>query len=151
MKSMIEVVREFIKSCPYLVDFEKGMNVIGVDFLGEDPETYTIENVPVDPVVKEYIDGSCEKRFAFVFASKEYYGKDAMLNIENIGFYEDFSLWLKKCTMENHLPKLEGGRSALKIEATLTPYLFEVEPGADVARYQIQCVMHYYEPALTGI
>lgn len=145
MKAMIAVVRDFIKTCPYLTDYEKGMQEIGVDFLGEEPETYVVENVPVDPIVKYYTDGSAEKRFAFVFASKEFYGRDALTNIENIGFYEAFAAWLTVKTRSRDLPITEDGKVILSIEPTITPYVFNTE--MDAARYQIQCMLYYYEPA----
>ena len=147
MKPLIEVVRDFIKTCPYLPEFESGVKQIGVDFLGGDPETYVVESMPVDPVVKTYVNGDAEKQFGFIFASKEYYGRDAIINIENLGFYDNFAVWLTQQTLFRKLPKLDGGRTALSMEATLTPYLFDVDPDASVARYQIQCVLKYFEPA----
>lgn len=145
MKSVIEVIKDFIKTCPYLQDFEDGIKNIGVDYLDEKPDAYVIESVPVNPIVKYYTDGSAEKQFAFVFASKEYYGRDAMTNIENIGFYEKFSSWLMHKTRMRELPDLGEGREAWSVQATLTPYLFDIDPEMDVARYQIQCVLNYYE------
>lgn len=145
---MIDIVREFIKTCPYLPELEDGIRKISVDYLEEAAETYVIETVPVDPVVQAYTDGSMDKQFGFILASKEYYGRDAMMNIENLGFYEQFASWLEQKTRMRQFPALEDGRQILSIQADLTPFLFDIDPEMDMARYQIQCVMQYYEPRI---
>ncbi|MEG1433038.1 chloramphenicol resistance protein [Eubacterium sp.] len=142
MKTIVGGIRDFIKNeCPCLDEFYKG---IGVDLLGEEAGSYAIETVPVDPIIKQYIDGSSERRFSFNFISKKWYGTDAIENIENIGFFDAFSEWLDECTENQCFPVVPDGYKVRKIFATTTPYLFDDE--ADVARYQIQCQMNYFKP-----
>lgn len=139
--ALMEAVREFIKKCPYLEDFNRE---IGVDYLGEGMTTYVLENTPVDPIVQGYTDGSSERRFAFVFASREPYGEDTIINLENIEFYEHMAAWMEACTLKGELPELGGGRQALSMKAMTTPYLYTAD--LDKARYQIQCELIYYQP-----
>lgn len=61
-------------------------NPINVDHLGEEPEQYSIEVVPCSPIIKRYSDGSAKMQYLFIFASRNHYGEDKMLNIENLDF-----------------------------------------------------------------
>lgn len=133
-------VREFVKSCPFLVEFNKG---IGVDHLGVDDTSYMISPVPAKKILKSYIDGSSDRQYVFVFASREAYGPDVVQNLENIGFYEQFEGWLEECALEKALPDLGEGKNAKKIEAQSTGYLYNTEVGRGV--YQIQCRLVYYQ------
>jgi len=136
---IIEKIREYFLDCPILDEYAR----LNIDFLGVEPTQYTIEGQPVNPVIQKYVDGGVLKQYVFVFGSREYYGADVLQNIENSGFYEQFSSWLDEQSEKGNLPKLEGGKKALKIEALTTGYLFNASE--DNARYQIQCRLIYYE------
>lgn len=136
--SIIEAIRTFVLLCPFLKD-----GIINVDFLGDQPTEYTIDGVPTAEVVRKYADGGTLKRYTFIFASREYYGENALKNIENNNFYEDFSKWLEKQNNEGILPLLDNGRTSQKIEALTPGYLFD--SSTNNARYQIQCRLTYYE------
>ena len=69
--TIIEAVRNYIKTCPYLKEFEDEVVKINVDKLEEDSTVYSIDESVFDPIVKTYIDGSSERQFVFVFASRE--------------------------------------------------------------------------------
>ena len=86
-KSIVECIREFVSKCPYLPRYNKG---IGVNYLGEDTQSYMIEAVPCNPIVKEYITGQSIRQFQFCFASRETYSKNVLDNLENSAFYEHF-------------------------------------------------------------
>ncbi|MEG1106603.1 MAG: chloramphenicol resistance protein [Eubacterium sp.] len=143
-KAIIGAVHDFIeKQCPLLDKLVEG---IGVDLLGEGVPCYVIENTACDPIIEKYVDGSADKRFAFVFAANGFYGIDVILNIENIGFFEDFSHWMDVCTRKRVFPNLGDGRVVQEMNATITPYLYDEQ--ADVARYQVQCELIYFQPAV---
>lgn len=144
-KPIVEAVVEFLQGCPHLEKLKAGLSV---DFMKEKPgkpPTFVIESVPVNPIIRSYIGGSARKQFVFVFASKEWYGRDIVQNIKNIGFYEDFSAWLDEQSRNRNLPVLEDGKKALSIKALTTPFIIDNE--IDKARYQIQCRLEYFEPA----
>ncbi|MEG1411476.1 MAG: chloramphenicol resistance protein [Bacilli bacterium] len=136
----IESVRNYIKECPHLSEFHKGINV---NYLGEEDDSYCIEETPANPIIKKYIDGSTVRRFLFVFASKEAFGQDVMQNIENSGFYEKFATWLEEESNKGNLPILGKGKEARKIQANTNGYLFNAE--MDRASYQIQLELIYYQ------
>ena len=50
-KTIVEGIRDFIKECPYLNEFHKG---ISVDYLGEKTSSYSIEGIPTQPIIKRY-------------------------------------------------------------------------------------------------
>lgn len=138
--TIVESIRDYIKECPYLSDFNKGINV---NYLGSEDASYCIEEIPGKPIIKKYIDGSSVRRFQFVFASKEAYGQDVLQNIDNSCFYENFAKWLEEETKKNNLPRLEVGKQSQSIKANTTGYLFNAE--MDRASYQIQCELIYFQ------
>ena len=136
---IIESVKNFILTCPCLVE----LAAINVDFLPESPDTYSIEEVPASSVLQTYLDGSQERQFVFVFASRFYYSDETRNNIENSGFYEDFSDWLDEQTKAGNFPVMRDGLTPSKIEAISSGYLFDVAGDLSNARYQIQCRLIY--------
>lgn len=137
---IIESIRNYIKTCPYLSEFSKGINV---DFLDENTVSYSIEDVPAKPILKKYVDGSSKRQHLFIFTSRESYGSDVFQNIENSGFYEDFSNWIELKNNKGELPILEVDKESIKIETLTTGYAFETS--IDKARYQIQCRLIYMQ------
>ena len=136
---IIESVKNFILTCPCLEE----LSAVNVDFLPESPDTYSIEEVPTNSVIQTYLDGSQERQFVFVFASRFYYSDETRNNIENCGFYEDFSDWLDEQTESGNFPQMRDGLTPTKIEAISSGYLFDVSGDLSNARYQIQCRLTY--------
>ena len=137
--TIIESVKNFILSCPLLTDLKR----LNIDFLPEDPDTYSIENIPAVEIIKTYLDGSTERQFVFVFAARMFYSEEVRNNIENSGFYEKFAEWLEEQTEADNLPVLTGGKTASKVEAMSSGYLYDIAGDLSNARYQIQCRLIY--------
>lgn len=135
---IIDSIRDFIKECPHIDDFHKGINI---DYLNEDATSYSIISVPSDPILKKYINGDTERQLLFVFASREYYSNEIFQNLENIGFHEKFSEWMEHQSSIGVLPILDEGKVAKKLEAITTGYAFDAE--MDKCQYQIQCRLTY--------
>lgn len=145
--SVIESVRAFINGCPHLDEFNA---VVGVEYLPEDEKSYIIgASITDNPIVKSYVNGDKVKRFNFVFASREYFGKDNVENMDVAGFYEHFSEWLEECNINGTLPKLSDGKEARRIEALTNGYVFNQTETK--AQYQIQCRLTYYQKKTGGI
>lgn len=136
--TIIEAVREYLKECPVL-NGER----LNVDFLPADAATYSVDVVPVQPILKQYIDGSSQRQFTFVFATRTYYGDMPRQQLDNLGLFETFAEWLEEQNRARHFPDLEAGRSVQKMEVTTSGYVFA--PDTDTARYQIQCKMTYFQ------
>jgi len=136
----MEAVRSWLRTYGPL---SKGR--IGVDFLPEDKQTYSVDSVPGPEIIKRYMDGSALKQFDFVIASREFYGDSIGQNSDNLRWYEEFSAWvIQQNRRPKNLPALSEGRQARSVEVTTSGYPFQMsQDGA--ARYQIQLKMTYYE------
>lgn len=137
--AIIEAIRDFIKTCP-LIDKN---NRINVDYLGNEPIEYTIDPVPTTKRISTNIDGSSERQQLFNFASREYYSREVAQNIANSKFYEDFSEWLDEQSEKDILPNLGNGKTATRIEAVTSGYLYSTTTGLNNAKYNIQCRLVY--------
>ncbi|MCE9656518.1 chloramphenicol resistance protein [Clostridium celatum] len=137
---IIESLKDYISTCPYLYEFNKEINV---DYLDDDSTTYSIEEVPCEPIIKKYLNGDTKRQYDFIFASRESYGPDVFQNIENSGFYEDFASWIEEESFNNNLPDLGEGREPIKIEVSTTGYAFQTD--INQARYQIQLKLIYFQ------
>ena len=137
--NIIESVKNFILTCPFLSE----LAAVNIDFLPDSTDTYSIEEVPAQSVLQTYLDGSQERQYVFVFASRFYYSDETKNNIENSGFYENFSDWLDEQTQRGNLPIMRDGLTPTKVEALSSGYLFDVAGDLSNARYQIQCQLIY--------
>lgn len=137
--SLTENLFNYFRACP-LVDTANKLNF---NFLGPEPTEYTIEEVPETPIVKRYVSGSSIRQKTFYFASRESYGEDARVQIENSGFYEQMQAWVEKQDQKRVYPVLLDGQRAMKIECLSSGYLFTSEE--DAAKYQIQLQLTYFQ------
>lgn len=140
--TVIGSIRNFIKKCPYLEEFEGAIR-IGVDYLDKESTNYSLEKVPCNPIIKKYVDGSCKKQELFIFTSRESYGPDIINNLNNINFYENLVSWLEEKNRTGDLPILDGKREVEKIEILTNGYAFQTD--VDKAQYQIQLRLIYIE------
>lgn len=137
MANVIEYIRNVIKTCPLL---EEGKRV-NVDYIGQSM-SYSIDALPCDPIIENYVDGGTKKQFQFAFTSKEEYDEDSRVNIENSGFFEKFEEWLQKLgNWKNPLPDMEAKKLPIKFETLNKGYLYDVEE--HLARYRIECRLIY--------
>mgnify|MGYP000898985119 CR=1 FL=1 len=135
MSSLIDGVRTFILTCPFL---EEGR--VNVDYLGEEME-YSVDPLPCDPIVNRYVDGGAKKQFQFAFTSQEEYDQDARINIENSGFFQEFDEWLEEQSRKDIFPLLEEGKNPISVATLNSGYLYDVN--GDKARYRIECRLIY--------
>ena len=73
MSNLINSVRDYILTCPFLSDWR-----VNVDYLGTGME-YSIDPLPCDPIIQRYTDGGSKKQFQFAFTSREEYDQDAIV------------------------------------------------------------------------
>ncbi len=137
---IIDSLRTYIRQCPYLDTFNNAIRV-NVNYLEPSPDTYSIEEIPIDPILKKYINGDSIRQYAFIFTSREPYGADVLQNIDNSGFYENFASWVENNNDNGIFPILEDGLEPLEIKVTSTGYAFAVTE--DTAQFQIQMRLKY--------
>lgn len=139
---IIDSIRNYIKTCPCLEKFNGAVRV-NVNYLDDNSTTYSLEEVPSNPLLKTYLDGSSINKFDFVFCSREPYGSDVLQNIDNSGFYEDFSNWIYEKNLKREFPILGENLEAMEITTTSTAYAIAVDE--DSARYQISLSLKYFK------
>lgn len=113
---------------------------INVDFLSNEPIEYVIEPIPIEPILRQYADGSSLRQFVFQFGSREYFGADVIQNMKNTEFYEDFSALIEDNNKKGVLPKIKGIQS---IECLNNGTINE--DNTDNAKYVIQMRITYYK------
>lgn len=137
---IIDALRNYIRNCPHLDTFNNAIKV-NVNYLEGNPDTYSIEEVPINPIVRKYVNGDSIRQYAFIFTSREPYGIDVLQNIDNSGFYEKFADWIENNNDKGIFPLLDNGLEPLAIEVTSTGYAFAVTE--DTAQFQIQLRLKY--------
>ena len=113
---------------------------INVDFLSNKPIEYVIEPIPMEPIIRQYADGSSLRQFVFQFGSREFYGADVIQNMRNTEFYEDFSALIENNNKKGVLPNIKGIQS---IECLNNGTINE--DNTNNAKYVIQMRITYYK------
>ena len=113
---------------------------INVDFLSNKPIEYVIEPIPMEPIIRQYADGSSLRQFVFQFGSREFYGADVIQNMRNTKFYEDFSALIENNNKKGVLPNIKGIQS---IECLNNGTINE--DNTNNAKYVIQMRITYYK------
>ncbi|WP_294174076.1 chloramphenicol resistance protein [uncultured Clostridium sp.] len=142
---IIESIRNYIRNLECLDTFNNAIRV-NINYLEENPDTYSIEEVPINPIIKKYINGDSIRQYAFIFTSREPYGVDILTNIDNSGFYEKLGNEIERNNENEIFPLLDDGLEPLKIEVTSTGYAFAVTE--DTAQFQIQLKLKYFKKGM---
>ena len=136
---MTENIRKWLRSCP-LVSKNDEFNI---NFLSEQPMSYTIDSVPGNIILKRYLSGDTVRQKAFVIASRSEYSNDVLTNIETEGFWDSFEQWIESQNRLRKFPAAEENQQIQKIDITSSHYVYSTGP--DTARYQIQITITYYQ------
>ena len=136
---MIEEIRNyFLKNVTLAKEFD---NILA-DFLGDEATSYTIEPIPVEPVLRQYRDGGSLNQYVFQFGSREFYDNSVAQNINNLGFYEKFQEEIETNNKNGVLPDIKGIQN---IECLNNGTIQDVQNGT--AKYVIQMRITYEKEA----
>lgn len=136
---MVDKIREyFLENVTLAQEFD---NILA-DFLGDDATSYTIEPIPIEPVLRQYRDGGSLNQFVFQFGSREFYDNSVAQNINNLGFYEKFQEEIETNNKNGVLPEITGIQS---IECLNNGTIQDVQSGT--AKYVIQMRITYEKEA----
>lgn len=100
-KSNMELIKEFIETCPLL---NKGK--VNLDYIKEKSQSYSIDETPVEPVLNEFRDGGRRLQIQFDFSIQASFS--ALENIKNSKFCDDFTKWIYQQNNKDNLPKIDG-------------------------------------------
>ncbi|NFN94929.1 chloramphenicol resistance protein [Clostridium botulinum] len=137
---IIEGLRKYMLNCPCLDTFNNAIRV-NVNYLASEADTYSIEEVPCEPILKKYLDDSSLRQYLFVFTSREPYSSNEVQNIENSGFYEKFADWIEIQNEKEVFPTLGENMECTEIKVISSGYAFAVSE--NTAQYQIQLRLKY--------
>ena len=100
-KSKIQLIKEFIESCPLLKNGK-----VNVDYIKDKPQSYSIDETPATTVLIQYPDGGSRNQILFDFSIQASFS--ALENIKNSKFCDDFTTWIKEQDKTGDLPKIDG-------------------------------------------
>ena len=86
---------------------------LNVNFLSNDVNNYSLDKIPTEPQVEQWILGASIKRDLYSFRSRMNYSADTISNIENIGFYETFEKKIEERNKANILPDIDNIESVM--------------------------------------
>ena len=100
-KSNMELIGEFIETCPFL---NKGK--VNLDYIKEKPQSYSIDETPVEPVLNYFPDGGRRLQIQFDFSIQSNFS--ILENIKNSKFCDDFMKWIYEQDRDGNLPNIDG-------------------------------------------
>lgn len=134
-KSKMELIKEFIETCPYL---NKGK--IDVDYLKDDINSYAIVQATTTPIVTKYRGGGSLRQIAFDFVVQAPISSRNITNLANSKFGEDFMSWIEEQDDNRNLPKIPNVQH---IQCTSPSYI--LQRTNTQATYIIQMNCTYYQ------
>ena len=134
----------------YLLNVIKTINTntkqINANMLSNQPNNYSLDKIPVDTEIEQWIIGNVVHRDVFSFRSRMAYSQDTINNLKNIGFFEQFEKIIKSNNDEGVLPDIYGIES---IECLNCGTMNNNE--TNTAEFDIQIQITYREDNFEGI
>lgn len=134
-KSKMELIKEFIETCPYL-----NKDKIDVDYLKDDVNSYAIVQATTTPIVTKYKGGGSLRQIAFDFVVQAPVSSRNIENLANSKFGEDFMNWIEEQDGKRNLPKINNIQH---IQCTSPSYI--LQRTNTQATYIIQMNCTYYQ------
>lgn len=115
---------------------------INADFLGIEVNNYSLNKIPTISTIEEDITGSRICRDVYSFRARNPYSSDRLINLKNIGFFEEFESIIKSNNDEGVLPEIDGIESIACLNAGTFNYADE---SMKTAVFDIQLQITYEE------
>ena len=84
---------------------------INANMLSNEPNNYSLDNIPTSSTVEEWITGTKVCRDVYSFRSRVGYSQDTIENLINVGFFEIFEKLISSNNEKGILPNIEGIQS----------------------------------------
>lgn len=81
---------------------------INADMLEEKVENYSLNKIPTRSTVERWVTGTEIRQDVYTLRSRKAYSQDVIVNLENIGFFEEFENAIKDNNEKGVLPEIEG-------------------------------------------
>ena len=143
-KAIIDCIKEYYKSCPYLSDLAK----INVDYLNidsKDFEYWSLEQLEAPIILKKNVLGTkTERQCLFILASRSFFNPLVdKQNIENLHLFEKIAEWTYQNNKKGIRPILNDDETSLKIEIISGGSLYGTDKSNTIARYQMEGKLIY--------
>lgn len=84
---------------------------INADMLSKDINDYSLDKIPTNTDIEQWIIGDIIKQDTFSFRCRKPYSQDTSNNLENIGFFERFENVIRSNNEAGVLPDINGIQS----------------------------------------
>lgn len=81
---------------------------INADMLGNKIDDYSLNKLPVNTEVEQWIIGIVKRKDVYSFRSRKSYSQDTINNLLNIGFFEKFENLIKYNNDRGILPEIDN-------------------------------------------
>ena len=81
---------------------------INANMLSNRIEDYSLDKIPVNTEVENWIIGVDIHRDVYSFRSRKSYSQDTIINLKNMGFFEQFEKIIKSNNDKGILPEIEN-------------------------------------------
>lgn len=114
---------------------------INANMLSDKIDDYSLDKIPTDTEMEQWIIGGGVNRDVYSFRSRKSYSRDWVVNLKNMGFFEQFEHQIKNNNNEGVLPNIQGIES---IEC-LNPFTMISNQDGKSATFDIQIQITYRE------
>jgi hypothetical protein len=112
---------------------------INANFLSNKIDDYSLDKMPITPIVNKLICGVEIRRDVFSFRSRKSYSHDKVVNLNNMGFFEEFEKLIKSNNDKGVLPEIERVESI----KCLNPFTMLSNDDQTKAIFDIQIEVKY--------
>ena len=112
---------------------------INANMLSNRIDDYSLDKIPVNTEVEDWIIGSGVDKDVYSFRSRKSYSQDTIVNLKNMGFFEQFEKAIQTNNDEGILPDINGIES---IEC-LSPFTMVSNDDGKLATFDIQIQITY--------
>ena len=102
--SIIASVKDYLAACPSLSGKK-----ININYLSPEIDSFAIDSVAKDPVVRRYVSGETVRQYCFLLAGRIAYDGDLSENASVSGFFEELEAWLEAQNREGNFPAITDG------------------------------------------
>lgn len=81
---------------------------INANMLSNNIDDYSLDKIPTNIEVEKWIIGGAIHKDVYSFRSRKSYSQDTIVNLKNIGFFEQFENAIKTNNDEGNLPDIEN-------------------------------------------
>ena len=81
---------------------------INANMLSNNIDDYSLDKIPTDTEIESWIIGVVKRRDVYSFRSRKSYSQDTIVNLKNIGFFEQFENAIKTNNDEGNLPDIDN-------------------------------------------